>query len=40
MGITNLITGGLGFIGSNLSQRLLEKNEKVITLDNMSSGSK
>ena len=40
MGITNLITGGLGFIGSNLSQRLLEKNEKVISIDNMSSGSK
>ena len=40
MTITNLITGGLGFIGSNLSKRLLEKNEKVISLDNLSSGSK
>jgi UDP-glucuronate 4-epimerase len=29
-----LITGGAGFIGSSLAQRLLSKNEEVVILDN------
>jgi CDP-paratose 2-epimerase len=32
----NLITGGAGFIGSNLAQRLLSAGERVILLDNLS----
>ncbi len=32
-----LITGGAGFIGSNLALRLKEKNHKVTILDNLSS---
>ena len=35
---TNLITGGAGFIGSHLCEILLEKGEKVIVLDNLSTG--
>tara|TARA_B100000242_G_C42992042_1_gene460610 strand:+ start:63 stop:1019 length:957 start_codon:yes stop_codon:yes gene_type:complete len=34
----NLITGGAGFLGSNLIDRLLEKGEKVICIDNFFSG--
>ena len=34
-----LITGGAGFIGSHLAERLLEKKEKVVLLDNLSTGS-
>jgi CDP-paratose 2-epimerase len=33
---TNLITGGAGFIGSNLAQRLLSMGERVLVLDNLS----
>ncbi len=36
----NLITGGAGFLGSHLVERLLEKNEEVICLDNYFTGSK
>lgn len=36
----NFITGGAGFIGSNLTDRLLEKGEEVIVYDNFSTGSK
>jgi CDP-paratose 2-epimerase len=32
----NLITGGAGFIGSNLAYRLLRAGERVILLDNLS----
>jgi len=35
----NLITGGAGFIGSQLTERLLIENEKVICIDNLSFGS-
>lgn len=35
---TILITGGAGFIGSNLCEHFLEKNHKVICLDNFSTG--
>ncbi|VXB50323.1 UDP-N-acetylglucosamine 4-epimerase [Flavobacterium sp. 9AF] len=41
--ITNkkiLITGGAGFIGSNLCEYFLKKNNKVICLDNFSTGHK
>ena len=34
-----LIKGGAGFIGSHLAERLLEKGEQVVLLDNLSTGS-
>ena len=34
-----LVTGGAGFIGSNLVKRLVDNNNSVIVLDNYSSGS-
>jgi UDP-glucose 4-epimerase len=34
-----LITGGAGFIGSHLAERLLEKGDRVVLLDNLSTGS-
>ncbi len=36
----SLITGGAGFLGSNLVQRLLDANEEVICLDNFFTGRK
>ena len=36
----SLITGGAGFIGSHLANRLLERGDKVRILDDLSSGSK
>ncbi len=35
-----LITGGAGFIGSNLTQFYLERNDEVIVIDNLITGSK
>ena len=32
-----LITGGLGFIGSNVTKELLNNNEDVIIIDNLSN---
>lgn len=34
-----LITGGAGFIGSHLSERLLARGDEVIVLDDLSTGS-
>jgi UDP-glucose 4-epimerase len=34
-----LITGGAGFIGSHLSERLLQQGDRVVLLDNLSTGS-
>jgi len=34
-----LITGGAGFIGSHLTERLLEQGQRVVLLDNLSTGS-
>ena len=36
---TWLITGVAGFIGSNLLETLLELNQKVVGLDNFSTGN-
>ena len=36
----NLITGGAGFLGSNLIEKLLQKKEYVICLDNCFTGRK
>jgi len=36
---TYLITGGSGFIGSHLTERLLERGDRVIVLDDLSTGS-
>ncbi|MFP4041563.1 MAG: GDP-mannose 4,6-dehydratase, partial [Bacteroidales bacterium] len=35
-----LVTGGSGFIGSHLCEKLLEKGNEVICLDNYFTGSK
>ena len=35
---TILVTGGAGFIGSNLCQVLLNKDNKVVCLDNFATG--
>src|SRR5689334_21386887 len=34
-----LITGGAGFIGSHLTERLLARGDRVVLLDNLSTGS-
>jgi len=40
MGKRILVTGGAGFLGSHLCQRLLQEGETVICLDNYFTGSK
>ncbi len=34
--INYLITGGCGFVGSNIAARLIEKGERITLLDNLS----
>ena len=36
----NLVTGGAGFLGSNLIDKLMKNNQKVICLDNFQTGKK
>ena len=36
--MTILVTGGAGFIGSNLCERLLADNHQVICIDNLVTG--
>tara|TARA_B100000212_G_scaffold284210_1_gene224471 strand:- start:1299 stop:2228 length:930 start_codon:yes stop_codon:yes gene_type:complete len=38
--LENLVTGGAGFIGSHLIEKLLRDKQKVICIDNFSSGRK
>jgi UDP-glucuronate decarboxylase len=35
-----LVTGGAGFIGSNLINELLKRNHKVVCMDNLYSSQK
>ena len=37
---TAVVTGGAGFIGSHLCERLVKEGYKVISLDNYFTGSK
>ena len=37
--MSNLITGGAGFIGSHLIDRLMKNGEYVICLDNLTTGN-
>ncbi len=37
--MSTLITGGAGFIGSNLVEELLKEGEEIVVLDNMHTGS-
>ena len=39
-GSTYLVTGGAGFIGSHLTQALLDRGDSVIVLDNLSTGAR
>lgn len=36
---TYLVTGGAGFIGSNLTERLVNEGHRVIVIDNLSTGN-
>ena len=36
----NIVTGGAGFLGSHLIDRLMDKGEEVICIDNFSTGNK
>ncbi|MDP2696316.1 MAG: NAD-dependent epimerase/dehydratase family protein, partial [bacterium] len=35
-----LVTGGAGFIGSNLTDALIDQGHQVIVIDNLSTGKK
>ena len=34
---TTLVTGGAGFVGTNMTDRLLEQGERVVVLDDLSA---
>ena len=36
--IKYIITGGAGFIGSHLAEKLISKKKRVVILDNLSTG--
>src|SRR5439155_26481368 len=38
--VVSLITGGAGFIGSHLAERLVREGERVVVLDDLSTGSR
>ncbi|MFM7663263.1 MAG: NAD-dependent epimerase/dehydratase family protein, partial [Bacteroidota bacterium] len=38
--MTILVTGGAGFIGSNLCEALLERSHSVVCLDNFLTGKR
>ena len=38
--IKSIVTGGAGFVGSNLTEHLLKIGHKVVVLDNFISGKK
>jgi len=38
--VVSLVTGGAGFIGSHLAERLVREGERVVVLDDLSTGSR
>ena len=34
-----IVTGGCGFLGSHLAERLLSENHSVVIIDNLSTGN-